>query len=173
MTKEDDLTRRALEHIGRCNDPRELRRVADNASAAENEPVRDAALRKLYAVSPDAQPGTLEHDVWQSIFALEGALREERGKTTLLSRTRQKIKRDGEERTVSDLIMKSASEGYRMLLDRGWPELTFEAVALRHSDRFDQAVVDAAQKRLSGSGSRFDHGGATEPAEDCNDRGAG
>lgn len=152
MPNQDDLIRRALDRISKSNDPRDLRKIADNAAAAENEAVREAALRKLYAVSPDAEPGTLEHDVWQSIFALEGSLKEERGKTTLLSRTRQKIKRDGEQATVADLVMKRASEGYRMLLERGWPELTFEGVALRHPDRFDSDVLNAARARLQASG---------------------
>ncbi len=149
MTENDDLTRRALERIAKCNEPSELRRMADNAKAAGNETVREAALRRLYTVSPDAEPGTLEHDVWQSIFALERALTEERGKTTLLSRTRQKISRDGELETVADLVRKPASDGYRMLINRGWPDLTFEAVALRHPDRFDAEVLNAATKRLN------------------------
>jgi hypothetical protein len=155
MSNQDDLTRRALERVSQSNDPKELKRIAQNAKALGNEQVREAALRKLYAVSPDAQPGTLEHDVWQSILALEGALTEERGKTTLLSRTRQKISREGELDTVADLVRKPASEGYRMLLDRGWPELTFEAVALRHPDRFDRTVLDAASKRLNASRVEF------------------
>lgn len=146
-------TQKALELIARFTKPDELRKIAENAKAAGNEEVRSAALRKLYAVSPEAQPGTLEHDVWQSIFALEGALTEERGKTTRLARTRQKIQREGELSTVADLIKKSASDGYRMLLDRGWPELTFEAVALRHPDRFEEGILQAARQRLRQSGS--------------------
>jgi len=145
----DDLSRRALERIAQCNDPADLRRLAENAKRLGNTEVRDAALRKLYAISPEGEPGTLEHDVWQSIYALEGALKDERGKTVLLSRTRQKIARDGEVRAVADLVCsKTASDGYKMLIDRGWPELTFEAVALRHPDCFDRAVLSAAKARL-------------------------
>jgi hypothetical protein len=151
MTSNGDLVRRALERIAKSNDPKDLRRMADNARSAGHDDVREAALRRLYAVSPDARPGTLEHDVWQSIFALESALSEERGKTTLLARTRQKITRDGELDTVADLVTKPPSEGYRMLLDRGWPELTFEAVALRYPERFEQPVLEAAKRRLDAS----------------------
>lgn len=148
----DDLKRRALERIERSGNPSELRKIADNANRLGNIEVERAAMRKLYAVSPDAEPGTLEHDVWQSIYALEDALKDERGKTTLLSRTRQKIARDGELVTVADLVRKPPSEGYRMLIERGWPELTFEAVALRHPDRFDPAILTAAKGRLKSSG---------------------
>lgn len=156
MGNEDDLTRRARDRIAKCHDAKELRRMAENAKTLGNLKVKEAALRKQYAVSARAEPGTLEHDVWQSIFALEGTLTEERGKTTLLARTRQKIARDGELATVADLVKKPASEGYKMLLGRGWPELTFEAIALRHEDRFDEAVIEAARQRLRSSSKNTD-----------------
>jgi hypothetical protein len=101
--------------------------------------------------SPEARPGTLEHDVWQSIFALEDALTDERRKTTLLARKR-KISRDGELDNVADFVRKPPSEGYRMLVERGRPELTFEAVALRHADRFHADVLQAAEDRLRAPG---------------------
>lgn len=140
---------RALARIASCNDPRQLRQMAKNARAKGEEEVRLAAQRRLYEVLPSEEPGTLEYDVWQSIYALEGELSDERGKTVRLSRTRQKITRDKEAKTVADLVMGAQSEGYRMLIERGLKELTFEAVALRHPDRFDQSVLDAAQSRLS------------------------
>ena len=140
---------RALARIANRTSPNELRQIAKNARAKGEEEVRLAAQRRLYEVLPSEQPGTLEYDVWQSIYALEGELSDERGKTVRLSRTRQKITRDKEAKTVADLIMGSPSEGYRMLIDRDMEDLTFEAVALRHPDRFEQRVLDAARDRLS------------------------
>lgn len=144
----DDLTKRALLQVERIADPASLRQIAKNAAAQGNDAVREAALKKLFSVSPEAEPGTLEHDVWRSIHALEEALSDERGRTTRLSRTRQKITKDGEMQTVIDLVRKPPSEGYKMLIDRGWPELTFEAVSLRHEDRFDQDTLQLAKGRL-------------------------
>lgn len=155
MAESTKLAQQALERIARCRDPEELRRTAANAQRLGYREVADAARRKLYKVSPKAEAGTLEHDVWQSIYALEGSLTEERGKTTLLARTRQKIAREGEAETVASLIKKVASDGYKMLLDRGWPELTFEAVALRHPNRFAPSVLEAARARLTSSGVRL------------------
>lgn len=152
MSVSDDLKRRALDRISNCTNPRELRTTAENADRLGHNDIARAAYRKLYSVLPQAEPGTLEFDVWQSIYALEGTLKEERGKTILLARTRQKIGREGEVATVADLITRPASEGYRMLVDRNMPELSFEAVALRHPAKFDAAVIRAATDRLVGSG---------------------
>lgn len=99
-----DLTQRALTFVAGCDDAGQLTRIIENARRQGDEAVLRAAQRRLYAVAPAADPGTLEHAVWQSILALEGALKEERGKTVLLSRTRQKIARDGEHKTVRDLV---------------------------------------------------------------------
>lgn len=84
---------------------------------------------------------------------MEGTLTSERGKTTRLGRTRPKIARVGELETIKDLIMrKDPSEGFFMLLERQMPELTFEAVALRHPERFERSVLDAAEERLRSAG---------------------
>jgi hypothetical protein len=94
-------------------------------------------------------PGSLETDVWRSIRALEAALGREKDKTVRLSRTRPKIDKIGERDTVRDLVLaKRASEGFGMLIDRRMGNRTFEAVALRHPERFDEAVSAAAKARL-------------------------
>lgn len=149
---EDLQVARALETVARCADPKLLRSIADNARKAGVDVVEQVALRKLYAVLPESEPGTLEFDVWQSVHALEGTLTTERGVTTRLGRTRQQIKRDGEQATVEKLINKGASAGYKMLLDRDMADLTFEAVALRHPNRFSEATLLAARERLASSG---------------------
>lgn len=147
-----EATQRALRFIAACSDAGKLKQMAENAKAHGAADVEQAALLRLYAVMPAAEPGTLEHDVWQSVYALEGALKAERGKTILLARTRQKLKRDGEAVTVADLVTGKASVGFQMLLDRHMPELTFEAVALRHPQRFDSDILAAADKRLADAG---------------------
>lgn len=154
-------TERALERIAKCTDPKQLRQMSLNAHRKGENEVRRAAQRRLYEVLPSEQPGTLEYDVWQSIYALEGELSDERGKTTRLSRTRQKIARDGEQRTVADLVLRKVSDGFRMLIDRDLPELTFEAVALKHADRFDAQVLAAAEHRLRDTGFVLDLSGAS------------
>lgn len=148
----NESTTRALALVAACDDPDKLKRMAANARRLGETDIERAALLRLYTVLPSAEPGTLEHDVWRSIHALEGALKDERGRTTLLGRTRQKIARDGEQRTVADLVRGKASDGFRMLMDREMIDYTFEAVALRHQDVFDDEVVSAAADRLRAYG---------------------
>ena len=98
----NDVRNRVLEGIETCTDPDML--IA-NARRLGDKDVERAASLRLYEVKPSSDPGTLEHDVWRSVYALEHALKAERGRTTLLGRTRQKIARHGEQKTVADLIM--------------------------------------------------------------------
>ncbi|MGY2733609.1 hypothetical protein [Sphingomonas sp. UYP23] len=139
---------RTLTYIARCDDPAKLKTTITNARRQQNETIARAASLRLYEVMPSALAGTPEHDVWRSVYALEDALKSERGKTTLLGRTRQKIARDGEIKTVSDLVLGKTSDGFRMLIDRGMVSHTFEAVALRHPAHFTADVLAAAQSRL-------------------------
>lgn len=145
----DPIRERSLAYIARCTDAAKLRNIIANAGKAGDAEVQRAARLRLYAVSPARMPGTLEHDVWQSIFALEDALSDENGKTTRLSRTRQKIGRDGEHKTVTDLILGKPSAGFAMLVERSMIEYTFEAVALRFADIFADEVLTAARGRLA------------------------
>lgn len=142
---------RMLQFIVTCDDARALRQVAKNAALKSPEVARAAKLR-LFAVLPSEEPGTLEYAVWQSIHALEEELSSERGKTIRLSRTRQKIGRQGEAHTVSDLVLGKPSDGFRMLADRDMLELSFEAVAIRFADRFSVEVALAARTRLDAAG---------------------
>ncbi|WP_027155600.1 hypothetical protein [Mesorhizobium sp. WSM2561] len=55
--------------------------------------IAEAAFRRLVAVLPKEKPGSIEHDFWQTIQGFEMILSDERGKTTRLTRTRQKVAR--------------------------------------------------------------------------------
>lgn len=140
---------RILASIDRCDDPAKLRRFMKNAQQRGEEDIYHAAFQRLISVQPSAQVGTVAHDVWRTIYAFEELLKEERRRTVRLSRTRQKIQRDGEVKTAIDLTLKAdPSDGFHMLKDRGMLELSFEALVVARAEHFPNNVVDAAHARL-------------------------
>ena len=143
----------ALGVISQTNDPDKLRRLRSNARELKSKVVEEAALRRLVDILPEEAPGTVEHDFWRTIHIFEELLTEERGRTTRLSRTRQKLTRVGVMKVLEDFAMsKQATDGFNMLMERDLPELTGEAVVLRHRNRFASEVIAAARDRLSGAG---------------------
>ena len=144
---------RIFDNIGNCDEPVKLRQYMKNARQRGADDVYNAAFQRLISVQPSAEVGTVAHDVWRTIFAFEELLKEERGRTVRLSRTRQKIQRDGEVKTVMDLTLKAEpSDGFNMLKDRGILELSFEALVVARAERFPEDVVDAALARLESHG---------------------
>ncbi len=143
--------------IHASDNPDQLRQFIENANRMDAKDVYAAAFRRLVEILPAADLEPVALDFWRSIHALEERLREERGKTVRLSRTRQKIGRVGVMKTLGDLALASSpSEGFDMLLERGMPDLTAEAVVLRHEREFEPQVVVAARQRLEGAGVEID-----------------
>lgn len=144
---------RVLAIIAASTDADQLRRFRDNAVRMGEEAVAAAAFQRLIQILPQEAPGSFEHAFWMTIHALEEVLKEERGKTVRLARTRQKIDRVGVRRCAIDLVTSTAaSEGFNMLIDRELPELTAEALVLRYADEFEAEVPAAARERLQEAG---------------------
>jgi hypothetical protein len=147
-----DLSK-VLAVIDKSVDPDALKRIIKNARTHNEPSIALAAFRKLVSLVPSERPGTVEHDFWQMVNAFEHVLTEEKGKTTRLNRTRQKVKRVGVVETLRDwALSEKDTTGFAMLLDREMPEYTGEAIVLRHSGRFEPRVVVAARKRLEQAG---------------------
>jgi hypothetical protein len=142
-----------LKFVEQCEDTDKLKSLITNARDGGASRVADAAFRKLISILPSERPGTVEHDFWQTVHAFELTLSEERGRTTRLSRTRQKVARVGVVQTLKDWALgETETDGFRMLLERGMPELTGEAIVLRHTKHFEPEIVVAARKRLESKG---------------------
>ena len=142
-----------IEFVSTCEDPEKLRRIMKNSRERDAGALADAALRKLVSVLPSERPGTVEFDFWRTIHSFEHVLTEERCRTTRLSRTRQKVQRVGVVQTLIDWAVDSKqTDGFRMLLERDMPELTGEAIILRHPDKFEHHIVSAAHARLEAAG---------------------
>ncbi len=139
--------------IESCDDEKLLRNWIENARKKGEADIEAAAFKRLIELLPKENPGTLEWDFWRTIHAFELTLTDENGRTTRLSRTRQKVHRVGIKQTLTDWALgRKETEGFSMLLERGMPELSGEAIILRHAAEFDQEVRDAAQLRLTNAG---------------------
>lgn len=144
---------KALARVETMDDPGGLRNLMANAERMGVEPVRDAAFRRLAQVQSDAPEGSVEDAIWQMIHAVEEIKREAAGKTIRLSYLRRDIQKLGEVPAIAKLVAKSGpSERFDELMGRGLPDMTAEAVVLRHADAFDDPVRDAARTRLAGAG---------------------
>jgi len=142
-----------LAFIAKCDDAKELKKLILNARKKGESLVVETAFRRLISLVPSERPGSVEFDFWRSINAFEYLLTDERGKTTLLSRTRQKVKRVGEVQTLTDWALSNTqSDGFTMLLERQMPELTGEAIILRHPRSFKPNILAAAKRRLEEAG---------------------
>ena len=138
-----------LKVIETSEDPEKLRQIEKNAREQNAPEVRKAALRRITKILTKEKSDTIEHDFWTSIHALEEARTIINDRTTRLTRTRQKIKRDGVMETLRSLATsKKPRDGFLMLMELNMPELTAEAVVLRHSAKFEDHVVEAARQRL-------------------------
>ncbi len=143
--------------IENCDDPEKLKTIRQNALRQNEIEIAEIAFKKLVSIVPAENPGTVEYDFWQTVNAFEYTLSEERGRTTRLSRTRQKVNRVGVVQTLTDwAISKEVTDGFKMLLERGMPELTGEAIVLRHPDTFSPEIITAARDRLANAGVELD-----------------
>ena len=143
--------------IASCNEPERLRKFMKNAENKGVLELYEQARSRLFDIQASTEcetVGTVEHEVWESIHALEYVRKKEAGKTIRLSRTRQAIDRKGVRQTLEDLVRKEGppSEGFDMLRDRNMLKHSFEAIVLRHLEEFDGSVREAARKRLVAAG---------------------
>ena len=100
--------------------------------------------------------GTPQHDCWVMINTVEELRREEirRGagrKVWRMNHLRPKIDREGEVAALEYCALKE-TEGFREVLGYGLPELTAEAIVLRHPETFGERVRQVARDRLTREG---------------------
>lgn len=140
-------------------DPAKLKTQLDalqfmkNARRLGRTDLYDAAFRRYCDLGGIEHSEKLLADVWKAISAFEIIMTERNNKTTRASRTRQKLKKDGAKKLVADLAMRAEpSDGFNTLVENGMADLTFEHVAIRHADEFEEGVIAAAKKRLASVG---------------------
>jgi hypothetical protein len=139
--------------VSQLRDVQAARNYLANVKRLGRADLYPAAFRRLCELSGQAHDDPVAFEFWRAIIALEEILRDARGKTVRLGRTRPKIAQVGELRTMEDLVLaRKESEGFRLLVEHGLGDLTAEYIVLRHSDRFSPEAAAAARERLEGAG---------------------
>jgi len=138
------------EIIGKLKTPEECYQLAKNVLKRNPELAKDARRRavELKAISKGMSDG-VEYELYKAVYAYEEALTEKNKKTTHASRTWQMIERHGiigaAERAVD---RKLDTPGYKLLVEMGMPDLTFESVIVRYPDVFNETSVMRSKERL-------------------------
>lgn len=91
----------------------------------------------------------VELELLKALYAYEEVLTEKNKRTTRASRTWQMIKKYGILRAAEKAVDRPIEpNGYKVLVQMGMQDLTFESVIVRHPDSFNEEVVLRAQERL-------------------------
>jgi len=94
-------------------------------------------------------PDEVEAELLKALYKYEEILSEKNNKKTRASRTWQMINRYGLISAVERVVNKKAdAQGYKVLVERGFKALTFEAVISKYPEAFSKEVVEQANKRL-------------------------
>ena len=153
--KRGNAVKAALARIPDMTDASSLRALIANARRMDAREVEEAAGRRLLRVRADAEPGdalpgSLEHDVWQAIGAIEEMKSEAAGKTIRLSYLRRDIQTLGVLPAIDKLVSKPGpSERFDELRAAGRIDLTAEAVVLNHRSAFSDTAIARAEERLA------------------------
>ncbi len=108
---------------------------------------------RIAELAGEAYDGELEREFWTAVAAAEEISTQKNGKTTRLSRTRQKVARVGVVRCLTDWALDpKVTQGFSILVEGEHPELTGEAIVVRHADKFPADAVTSAKKKLAEHG---------------------
>jgi hypothetical protein len=93
---------------------------------------------------------SIETEGWATIDAYEQLLFKKHGRHVRANRTRGKIKRDGMIEAIEHAVKsKGTPMGFQTLKQMGRADLSFEALVLRHPDRFSRKALESSRRRLN------------------------
>lgn len=135
------------------DDPAKLRVLIENASRLGRDDLVFRCQMQLARLASPESDDALECEFWQAVHMAEELRTTKTGRTSRLSRTKQKHKRDGAKKCIADVATSpDLSDDFRVLSDGGHPELTFESVLLRHSEQFTAPEAEQVRKKLNQEG---------------------
>lgn len=145
-----EAEQKALAQVEQISDPTSLRRMVENARG-KSEVVERAAFRRLIESSVQHASGTVEYDCWSMVHAVEELRRAAGRKVSRMNRMRPKIAKEGEIAALEYCALQE-TDGFAEILAYGMPELTAEAIVLRHPTQFSERALAAARTRLAAHG---------------------
>ena len=134
-------------------DPKLVKNLLENARRAGLEELVFKCQIRLAKLEGDRYETSLEREFWAAVAAAEEFASAKNGRTTRLGRTRQKVARVGIKKCLEDwAVHKGTTQGFDILVEGGHPELTGEAIVVRHEAEFSPEIVSAARQRLIDNG---------------------
>jgi hypothetical protein len=134
------------EIISKLKTPEECIQFANKCAALAREAQRRAI--ELRANAQNAKSG-VETELWKALFAYEEILSDKNKKKTLANRTRPMIKSYGIIGAAEKVVNRSIeAKGYKVLVEKGLQDMTFEAVIVRFPEAFAKGIVKLCQERL-------------------------
>ncbi|MCJ7529904.1 MAG: hypothetical protein MUO64_02580 [Anaerolineales bacterium] len=138
------------ERVQKLKTPEECMQLAKNVQDKYPDLAREARRRAIELRAIDhGNKSAVEIELLKALYAYEEVISEKNKRRTRASRTWQMINRHGiigaAERAVNRKI---EAMGYKVLVEMGMHDLTFEAVIVRYPDAFRQEVVARAKARL-------------------------
>lgn len=138
------------ERIRQLKTPEECEQLALNVQTKYPDLALEARRRavELRAIAHGGK-SAVEIELLQALYAYEAVLTKKNNRKTRASRTWQMFDRhgiiSGAERAVNRPV---EAMGYKLLVDMGMQDLTFEAVIVRHPADFVSETVALAKARL-------------------------
>ena len=131
------------------SDPKLLRNLMENAQRKGRDDLVLKCQVRLAKLEGARYDTPLEKEFWAAVAAAEELATAKNGRTTRLGRTRQKVKRVGIKKCLEDwAVHTGTTQGFDILVQGGHPELTGEAIVVRHQSEFAPEIVNAARQRL-------------------------
>jgi hypothetical protein len=143
----------ARKPIEEYTDPKALKTIMENAKRLGDETIYRRAFRRRCALEGVDQTDPLHRAFYEALTALELLLSNKNGRTTKAARTRQKLRNKGVVQCIEDWAVSTApTEGFKLLVDNGFAELTAEYIVLKFPARFSSTALATAKSRLTGFG---------------------
>jgi hypothetical protein len=134
-------------------DVSKLRKIMANAERLGQAELATACRLRIAELAGQQFDDALEREFWMAVACAEEFKTLENGKTTRMSRTRQKHKRVGAVQCLKDWAEDpKLTDGFHILLKAGRPDMTGEAIVVRHPDKFGPETVAMARAKLAAHG---------------------